>query len=391
VNDWSSNDSTAGVIPWVCLADGLLGGLILLLIVGLTTAGTLTLTENRNRDLEEKLVRSRQLLLELERELARKKDESRELQARLSGVEARLEVARRAQKLAEQRNRLKTERDQAEAHVRNLIKERDKLDRSLRFARTEVKRLTKEQALAVASTRKWQQEAQKWRKETASRPPVTAVAALSREVKQLQAELKSRPMVHQELLGVKGRLKRVVILLDHSGSMNIETKIGAGQQKSRWDYCKGIVRTWVRHLDMEECVLIVFSRNVTIHPLRGKGPQKTFQVKASPADRKKLTDLLDELPRPRGATNTLEALEQAYRIPDVTAMILFTDGRPEMPGESTEQLQNKVLALIEREKKAPGRDLPINTVGLGNYYAEKGLCEFLLRVADSTGGVFIGR
>jgi archaellum component FlaC len=220
------------------------------------------------------------------------------------------------------------------------------------------------------------------------------------EVAHLKTELAKRPLpsarVHQELLGIKGDMKKVAILLDHSGSMNIATP-GPGN-RTRWQYCLEIVKTWVRHLEMERCILVVFSTEAKVFP-EGGG---MFEVKVEGrvADQKKLEEILDGLKTPNGATNTLEALKKAYAVPDLSSIILFTDGKPEDDRTAslrsnpeaarlhTEMLQAQVYALIERSQNA--RAVPINTVGLGDYFKPE-LSAFLMKVSELTGGVFIGR
>ena len=65
----------------------------------------------------------------------------------------------------------------------------------------------------------------------------------------------SDQVVRQELLGIQGSLKRLVFVLDKSGSM------ARGRQ---WNYTRGIVDTWLRYLDIAQCTLIVFAANVSV-------------------------------------------------------------------------------------------------------------------------------
>ena len=62
-NGYDGQDT--GVISWICTADGLLGGLILMLIVALSVAGNLSRAETQNKNLEEKLAEAEKALSEL--------------------------------------------------------------------------------------------------------------------------------------------------------------------------------------------------------------------------------------------------------------------------------------------------------------------------------------
>ena len=169
----------------------------------------------------------------------------------------------------------------------------------------------------------------------------------------------------------------------------IEANDGQHDGKTRWQYCLGIVKTWADHLEMDECVLIVFSDAVRVYPERPGGARGFFAT-GSKAGRAQLAASLDALKTPEGATNTPDAIRAALAIPDVGCVILFTDGKPDRRGPDgaaipTETLQGEVYALIARSRK-----VPINTVGLGDYFKPE-LSSFLMRVSELTGGVFIGR
>ena len=105
----------------------------------------------------------------------------------------------------------------------------------------------------------------------------------------------------------------MAILFDASGSMT---------QKGRWEEVQRIALTWLDHLDVDECVLIVFSSGVATFPadgslLRVSGPDGA-------ASRARLLEYLRSV-KPEGWTNTLAAMQQAYRYP-VDTIILFSDG-----------------------------------------------------------------
>jgi hypothetical protein len=68
-------------------------------------------------------------------------------------------------------------------------------------------------------------------------------------------------------------------------------------------------------------------------------------------------------------------------------MILFSDGAPTNPnlGRFDQGVANEIYALCRQHEK-----IPVNTVGLGNYF-DQDLGTFLRTVANITGGTFLGR
>jgi hypothetical protein len=187
--------------------------------------------------------------------------------------------------------------------------------------------------------------------------------------------------MNRELVGLKGKLKRVAVLFDASGSMNAQGTDGRG---NRWAEAKQIVATWLRHLDVDECVLIVFSNDVRSFPEGGSFAR--LRGEQGESQRVHLLQVLDTI-EPKGSTNTLGALRNAYQYPEVDTMILFSDGAPTNvnPGRFDAAVAEEIYQLCRRHS-----DIPINTVGLGNYF-ERDLSKFLRTVASITGGTFQGR
>ncbi len=71
----------------------------------------------------------------------------------------------------------------------------------------------------------------------------------------------------------------------------------------------------------------------------------------------------------------------------VVGWVSNTDGEPNN-GESNQfdpEIAEKIYALCRQHK-----GIPVNTVGLGNYFKPQ-LSGFLIRVAQETGGSFLGR
>lgn len=182
--------------------------------------------------------------------------------------------------------------------------------------------------------------------------------------------------VRSELLGIKGPLQRVAIVFDASESM----KTG-----DRWDAAKKVMLEWAEHLDMAECKLIVFNDFVTLLPsgdelLSLRGPD-------AGTERERIRTFLERI-APAGRTNTLAALEAAYAIESLDTIVLFTDGAPYASGENVRfdaVMVEQIYKLCESRT-----DIPINAVGLGDYFSPE-LSSFLLKLAEITGGTFVGR
>jgi hypothetical protein len=357
----------AGVIGWVCTADGLLAGLIVALVVAVVASGQIHREENPEpRKLDPAILAAENVDLKTDVAL-------------LTGWVDELVPAseRQAAELADLKRKVE--------ELSALLAARDRVVAEV-YAALAVGAAGPRDGQALAAKVKsrleeLRAEITRLVKELEDKKVALAAARVA-----LGGDADSRTTVRQELLGLRGSLKRVVILLDRSGSMDSpDAKSGLGGMKTRWEYCKGIIRTWLKYLDMEECVLIVFSDGVERYP-PGRG---VYKILKSEEERRELLRTLEKLPPPGGATNTLGALWEAYDVKDATSIILFTDGKPEAAGSTTKKLQSDIVSLVQEKSRT--RNLPINTVGLGNYNQEEGLCTFLMNLADISGGVFIGR
>lgn len=183
------------------------------------------------------------------------------------------------------------------------------------------------------------------------------------------------PLLKQQLIGLKGKLNRVAIIVDQSGSM---------AKGGQWEHARSIIRTWLEHLPIEQAVLITFHGTATAYPTDGTFLDMSGSNKVQNKD--KLLRQFDRI-KPSGNTNTLNALRKAYQYRDLDTIILFTDGFPDRGSEIFDiEMAEKIYALCRQH----GQQIPINTVGLGSYFSKQ-LSEFLHRLPKETGGSFIGR
>lgn len=198
--------------------------------------------------------------------------------------------------------------------------------------------------------------------------------------RKFQQQLLTETRINRELVGISGKLKKVAVVFDASGSMK-EAGNGGGD---RWQEAQKIARTWLQHLDVDECVLIVYSSDVRTFPTDGT----LANVRGENGDKSR-HELLEHLTgvEPKGWTNTLEALRKAYSYEGIDSMILFSDGAPTNPnlGRFDQGVADTIYSLCRQHK-----DIPVNTVGLGNYF-DQDLGTFLRTVASITGGTFLGR
>ncbi|MDP7304553.1 MAG: hypothetical protein QGG09_15720 [Pirellulaceae bacterium] len=196
-----------------------------------------------------------------------------------------------------------------------------------------------------------------------------------------QRQLTLETTINRKLVGINGKLKRVAMLFDASGSMKQKGEDAGGD---RWQDAQNIASTWLGHLDVDECVLIVFSSDVRTFP--NDGTMSNIQGPDGEVNRARLMEQLKAV-EPEGWTNTLEALETAYAYDGIDTILLFSDGAPTFAnsGRFDPNVAEKIYALC---RKNP--NVPVNTVGLGNYF-DQDLSTFLRTVANISGGTFRGR
>jgi septal ring factor EnvC (AmiA/AmiB activator) len=202
-----------------------------------------------------------------------------------------------------------------------------------------------------------------------------ALDDLKESQQQLSQSLSREKSINRELVGLRGGLRRVAILFDSSGSMG---------QDGRWEEVQRIASTWLDHLNVDECVLIVFSDEATAFPVDGS----MLRVSGPDGDANRIR-LLNQLRsvKPSGWTNTLAAMQKAYGYADLDTIILFSDGAPTYDGKNVfnAEAAQQIYALCRRHS-----NIPVNAIGLGNYFDEE-LSTFLRTVAHLTGGTFLGR
>lgn len=193
-----------------------------------------------------------------------------------------------------------------------------------------------------------------------------------------QADLLAEAENNRELVGLKGSLDRVAIIVDASGSMRQTGADGA----DRWTEAQAIAATWLKHLNVQQCALIVYSTDVRTFP--ADGSLIDLRGEAGAANRDQLLQKLQAV-QPGGWTDTLAAFQKAYEY-DVDTILLLSDGAPSKvaSGAYQDALAQQIYQLC---REHPG--IPVNAIGLGNYFDQE-MSTFLRTVANLTGGSFRG-
>lgn len=186
--------------------------------------------------------------------------------------------------------------------------------------------------------------------------------------------------IRQELLGLKGSLRRVVFVLDRSSSMH--------DDPARWQEAKELVLSWIKYLPVQEVLVILFDSEVRTLPNDGRWVDLTRD-----SERESLINAISLASAASGSTNTLAAIEQAFRCEGANAIVLFTDGKPDTsaaPSMNGALAVDAILACVKSQGSIQSGDTRLHTVGVGNYF-EAGAGKFLLDLANAGSGSFIGR
>jgi uncharacterized coiled-coil DUF342 family protein len=316
------------------------------------------------------------------------------LQERLEAIGAQLEAKIAAlTELEKERDRLKKQADELDAIVATLKARMEALNIDLAETKAQADSALAESATKVRELGLAITERDKQAEEYLARLKRAAelFEGLKTEKQQLErslseAELKRQQQLieegrrNRELLELNGRLERVAILFDASGSMKQAAAVGAGD---RWAEAQEIASTWLEHLPVQQLVLIVFGSNVRTFP--ADGSLADVRGKDGNAKRSVLMQNLKGV-TPEGWTSTLDALRKAYQY-KVDTIILFSDGAPSPPnsGRFDPAIARQIYDLCRAHP-----NIPVHTVGLGNYF-DQNASTFMQTVAKITGGTFRGR
>lgn len=307
------------------------------------------------------------------------------LRSRLDALSTQLAQKIAAMEAIEaQRDRLTNQADELSSVVAALKQRLEEMNLDLKTAKDEAEETSRElQAKVAAGDRQAEEYLADLRRATEMLESLKLEKRqlqneLSETERKRQAELLAEAENNRELVGLKGPLRKVAIILDASGSMR---QTGAGGA-DRWVEAQQIAATWLKHLNVQECVLIVYSTEVRTFP--ADGSLTDLRGEAGAAKRDLLLQQLQSV-APGGWTDTLLALQKAYEY-DVDTILLLSDGAPSKvaSGAYQDPLAQQVYQLCREHAQ-----IPINTIGLGNYFDQE-MSTFLRTVASITGGEFRG-
>jgi hypothetical protein len=333
----------------------------------------------------------RQTLMAAKESLAGERDLAKtanvDLLQRLDAISGQLEAKIAAlEQLEAERDRLKKQADELDAIVATLKQKMAKLNIELTQTRDESQSTLQELETKLAASDKTAEEYLARLKRAAA-----LFQGLKTEKEQLQralseAELKRQADLieegrhNRELVGLTGKLDRVAILFDASGSMRQAANTGGSD---RWAEAQQLAGTWLQHLNVQQCVLIVFSSTVRTFP--DDGSLADLRGAGGKAKREALLQHVKTV-TPEGWTNTYEALRKAYQY-DIDAILLFSDGAP---STSTTGLFDPAVVQQIYELCRAHPNIRVHTIGLGNYF-DQNASTFLRSVAKITNGTFRGK
>lgn len=192
--------------------------------------------------------------------------------------------------------------------------------------------------------------------------------------------------VRRELTGLPSKdLHRVVFLVDTSSSM---------KSSPAWASARGLMRTWMENLSVDECALVNFNDSAVVFPSNGYLRLRSDGGTVYPEARQQLLAAFDRS-RSGVYSDLLKGLKAAYGLQKPDVIVLFTDGHPHVSGKGDEGLAQEILGEVAKHP-----EIPILAVALGSYEIEgvggpreraNPAISFLKRLSGSTGGNFLGR
>lgn len=346
---------------------------------------------------KESLSKEKMQLLAQQSSLGKDRDSLKTVNANLlqkiDSITAQLsEKVTALEQVEQQRERLKKQADELDTVVASLKQRLDKLNTNLAMAQAHA-----DASAADSRTKIHELETQIADRDKAAdeylaklKRAASILEGVRLEKQQLEQRFTAAELQHQaqlleesrnnrELVGLTGRLDRVAVLFDASGSMRQASASGGSD---RWAEAQQIAATWLQHLNVQQCVLIVFSTGVQTFP--NDGALADLRGAAGKTRREALLQYVKQL-TPSGRTNTFDALRTAYQYP-VDAILLFSDGAPS--GSDTGRFDPAAAQQIYDLCRAHP-NIPVHTVGLGNYF-DQDASTFLQSVAKLTGGTFRG-
>ena len=209
----------------------------------------------------------------------------------------------------------------------------------------------------------------------------TPAPVVVEEPEKIIPEVKVKPVKDGILdvdVGFKFKGKKIVFLVDVSGSMQTLDKMGQ-------------VKAGLKML------ITSMPREFQIDVIQFPGKKKSnyyslwsYTQMLGENQKKEVYRFLNQL-KPRGATPTRSVLNYAMtRYPDVTDIVLLSDGAPTSPNSSKYENIQEILAEVRKNNY---KKIQINTIGVGSAFSLNSATNasiFLRELAKESGGFFYG-
>jgi hypothetical protein len=217
--------------------------------------------------------------------------------------------------------------------------------------------------------------------------------------------LSQQRSLNNKLVGLGGKLENVVFMVDVSKSMK-SGKQADGLLFNNWFPIVEVIERWINGLDVASAALIVFGDNAEV---------KVQMQDLNQGGRERILNVLKQIDPSADGTNFLAAFEEAYRIPNVDTIIVFSDGLPSIDvngkrifinarnsSESDQEYQTRVAQAVaenvervlavhrrisEIAKQHP--TVAVNVIGLGEAVYNEKTGNLLNDLALDNGGVFL--
>lgn len=206
-----------------------------------------------------------------------------------------------------------------------------------------------------------------------------SVQAMDRQI------LKAQKMVEEmeKQLGLSFKDKKLVFVMDVSGSMGDDGKLGQVVMG-----IKMLVATMTPD----------YAADVVLFPV---GPSGGFQamwdgLRPVTEDRKyEIYGYLSRIAAVNGGTPAVEALRHAISsYPDAGAVVFLSDGQPTGPGGTSALARPELDAAVDELTRLNGGRKRVNTIGVGKDFVDRqsqpDAVAFMRGLAGRNGGVYVG-
>lgn len=315
-------------------------------------------------------------------------------QLELSKAAAAPDVAQKREAMANQREGLITQLKTANERIKRIADER---------SREKASESTEKHALA-AKLKQFEDGLILSESEVTNLKRQLAAARLAAADAREQAILQQRT-INNKLVGLGGKLENVVFMVDVSKSMQ-SGKGPNGVVLNNWVPIVEVIERWINGLNVTSAALIMFGDNAEV---------KVQMQRLSEGGRERILEILKQIDPIADGTNFLAAFEEAYRIPSVDTIIVFSDGLPSVDvngnrifvgsrnsGESEDAYKarvaeavtenvSRVLAVHRRisEMAKQHPKVAVNVIGLGAGVYNERTGNLLNDLALKNGGVFL--